>query len=49
MEQVKLEAKTRKETGKEVVSRARLKGTIPAIVYRKGQKSVPLFLDIKAM
>jgi len=49
MEQVKIEAKVRKETGKEVASRARAKGNIPAIVYRKGQKSVPLFLDVKAM
>lgn len=49
MEQVKLEAKVRKELGKEVVKRERLKGIIPAIVYRKGEKSVPLFLDKKAM
>lgn len=49
MEQVKLEAKTRKELGKEVVKRERAKGIIPAIVYRKGERSVPLSLDRKAM
>lgn len=49
MEQVKLEVRVRKEVGKEVVGRARAKGTIPAIVYRKGEKSIPLFLDRKAM
>jgi len=49
MEQVKLEAKVRSELGKEVVKRERVKGTIPAIVYRKGEKSTPLFLDRKAM
>src|SRR3989338_9950636 len=49
MEQVKLEAKTRKELGKEVVKRERVKGIIPAIVYRKGERSVPLFLDRKSM
>jgi len=49
MEQVKLDAKARKELGKEVVKRERAKGIIPAIVYRKGERSVPLFLDRKAM
>src|SRR3990167_4943512 len=49
MEQVKLEAKTRKELGKEVVKRERAKPTTPAIVYRKGERSVPLFLDRKSM
>ena len=49
MEQVKLEAKARKETGKEVVKREREKGIIPAVVYRKGEKTTPLFLNRKAM
>jgi large subunit ribosomal protein L25 len=49
MEQVKLEVKVRKETGKEVAKQAREKGTIPAVVYRKGEGSVPLYLDRKAM
>ena len=49
MEQVKLEAKVRKELGKEVVKRERVKGIIPAVVYRKGEKSMPLFLDRKSM
>lgn len=49
MEQVKLEAKARKELGKEVVKRERAKGIIPAIVYSKGERSVPLFLDRKSM
>lgn len=49
MEQVKLEVKVRKETGKEVAKRERVKGVIPAIVYRKGEKAIPLYLDRKAM
>lgn len=49
MEQVKLEVKVRKETGKEAAKREREKGTIPAVVYRKGEESVPLYLDRKAM
>lgn len=49
MEQVKLAGKVRKQTGKAQVKRQRLQGIIPAIVYRKGEKSMPLFLDSKAM
>lgn len=49
MEQVKLTCKVRKETGKAQVGRRRLQGVIPAIVYRKGEKSTPLFMDSKAM
>ena len=49
MEQVKLAGKVRKETGKAEVKRQRLQGITPAIVYRKGEKSMPLFLDSKAM
>lgn len=49
MEQVKLAGKVRKETGKAEIKRQRLKGITPAIVYRKGEKSMPLFLDSKAM
>lgn len=49
MEQVKLAGKVRKETGKAEIGRQRLQGVIPAIAYRKGEKSTPLFLDSKAM
>ncbi len=49
MEQVKLAGKVRTETGKAEIKRQRLKGITPAIVYRKGEKSMPLFLDSKAM
>lgn len=49
MEQVKLAAKVRKETGKAKMGRQRLQGIIPAIVYRKGEESTPLFLDSKSM
>ncbi len=49
MEQVKLEAKLRKDLGKEAVRRIRKGGFIPAIVYRRGEKSTPLFLMRKAL
>ncbi len=49
MEQVKLGAKARKEIGKAQIKQSRLKGSIPAVVYRKGENSTPLFLDLKAM
>lgn len=49
MEQVKLEAKIRKESGKEAVRRIRREGLIPAVVYRRGEKSTPLVLDRKAL
>ncbi|MFA5148982.1 MAG: 50S ribosomal protein L25, partial [Candidatus Omnitrophota bacterium] len=49
MEQVKLEVKLREETGKEAAKREREKGAIPAVVYRKGEKAVPLYLNRKAM
>jgi large subunit ribosomal protein L25 len=49
MEQVKLTGKVRNETGKAEVKRQRLKGITPAIVYKKGEKSMSLFLDSKAM
>jgi len=49
MEQVKLEVKARKETGKEAAKREREKGIIPAVVYRKGENAMPLYLERKAM
>ncbi len=49
MEQVKLEAKFRKELGKEAVKRLRGGGFIPAVVYRRGEKTTPLVLDRKAL
>lgn len=49
MEQVNLEAKVRKVTGKRVISRERIKGAIPGVVYKKGEKSIPLFLSVKAL
>ncbi len=49
MEQVKLEAKSREDTGTGQMKRQRAKGIIPAIVYRKGENSTPLFLEAKAM
>lgn len=47
MEQVNLSAKAREQLNKGEVKRRRFSGTIPAIVYRKGEKSRPLFLDVK--
>lgn len=49
MEQVKLEAKLRKDLGKEAVKRLRREGLIPAVVYRKGEKSAPLVLNREAL
>lgn len=49
MERVKLEAKIRKDLGKEAMKRLRTEGLIPAIVYRRGEKSTPLVLDRKAL
>ena len=49
MEQVKLEAKLRKDLGKEAVKRLRREGLIPAVVYRRGEKTTPLVLDRKAL
>lgn len=49
MEQVKLEAKLREELGKGAVKCLRSKGLIPAVVYRRGEKSTPLALDRKAL
>lgn len=49
MEQVKLEAKLRKDLGKEAGKRLRTKGLIPAIFYRKGEKSTPLILERKVL
>lgn len=49
MEQVKLEAKIRKDVGKEAVKLLRTKGLIPAVVYRRSEKSTPLVLDKKAL
>ncbi len=49
MEQVKLEAKLRKDLGKEAVKRLRREGLIPAVVYRKGEKSAPLVLNRGAL
>lgn len=49
MEQVKLEAKIRKDLGKEAVRRLRREGFIPAVVYRRGEKTTALVLDKKAL
>lgn len=49
MEQVKLEAKLRKDLGKEAVRRLRKEGLIPAVVYRRSEKATPLVLNRKAL
>ncbi|MFA5093619.1 MAG: 50S ribosomal protein L25 [Candidatus Omnitrophota bacterium] len=49
MEQVKLEARVRKELGKSAVKHEREKGIIPAIVYRKGENAMPIYLNRKSM
>lgn len=49
MEQVNLSAKAREKLNKGEVKRRRFSGTIPAIVYRKGEETRPLFLDVKEM
>lgn len=47
MEQVKLKATIRQEKGKQAVNRLRRAGTVPGIVYHRGEEAVSIALDKK--
>jgi large subunit ribosomal protein L25 len=45
MEQIKIKAQKREETGKRVTKDLRKQGIIPAVVYRKGQETLPVSIS----
>lgn len=47
MEQISLRAEVREGAGKEVAKKLRSSGKIPAVVYHRGEKSVPITVDDK--
>lgn len=49
MEKVILKAEIREEFGKEVGSRMRKAGMVPAVVYKKGTKALPLKVDTREL
>jgi len=49
MEKVILKAEIREEFGKELNSKIRKSGAVPAVVYKKGEKALALQVDAKAL
>lgn len=49
MEEVKLKVELRKDAGKEAAKRLRRLGTIPAVIYGKGEKTIPIKISAREL